>query len=173
MFYIAAVKVSAYGGKAKCMQSTRGLALTAEAWRRLVHADMGASNDIFCELLAYYPTAAWIVMLVFMPSRGSAPALRRRVKLCDPARYSSDRQTRTDEAGYRSHLANTIADTFAESHSATALMTAEMLVMAAATFDLLDGVVSENPLLFVAGVLFSCSGVLLFALWKQNPRRVV
>jgi hypothetical protein len=47
---------------------------------------------------------------------------------------------------------------------------AAILVMAAASFDLLDGAMSANPSLFVAGVLFFCSGVLLFALWKQNPR---
>jgi hypothetical protein len=70
---------------------------------------------------------------------------------------------------YLGHLVNTMTDTFAESHRATALMTAAIFVMAAGFFDLVDGAVSENPLLFVAGVLFSCSGVLLFDLWKQNP----
>jgi hypothetical protein len=49
-------------------------------------------------------------------------------------------------------------------------MTAAILVMAAAFFDLVDGAVSKNPLLFVAGVLFSWSAVLLFDLWKQNLR---
>jgi hypothetical protein len=63
-----------------------------------------------------------------------------------------------------------MTDTFAESHGATALTMAAILVMAAASFDLLDGAMSANPSLFVAGVLFFCSGVLLFALWKQNPR---
>jgi uncharacterized membrane protein HdeD (DUF308 family) len=70
---------------------------------------------------------------------------------------------------YLGHLVNTMTATFAESHRATALMMAAILVMAG-FFDLVDGAVSENPLLFVAGVLFSCSGVLLFDLWKQNPR---
>jgi hypothetical protein len=35
---------------------------------------------------------------------------------------------------------------------------------------LVDGALSKNPLLCIAGVLFTCSGVLLFDLWKQNPR---
>jgi hypothetical protein len=46
-FYIAAVKVSARGGRAKCMHSTKGLALTVEAWRRLVPTGMGVLNDSF------------------------------------------------------------------------------------------------------------------------------
>jgi drug/metabolite transporter (DMT)-like permease len=49
-------------------------------------------------------------------------------------------------------------------------MMAGMFVMAAAFFDLIDGVVSQNPPLFISGVLFSCAAVLLFDLWKQNPR---
>jgi hypothetical protein len=48
-------------------------------------------------------------------------------------------------------------------------MMAAILVMGAGFFDLADLAVSERPLLFIAGVLFSCSGVLLFDLWKQNP----
>jgi NAD/NADP transhydrogenase beta subunit len=47
---------------------------------------------------------------------------------------------------------------------------AAMLVMAAAFFDFVEGVVLENPLLFIAGVLLSCSGVLLCKIWNQNPR---
>ena len=77
---------------------------------------------------------------------------------------------RTDEAGHSHHPANTMTDTSAEKHSATALMMAALLVFAAAFFDLADGALSKNPLLFIAGVLFSCSGALLFDLWKQNPR---
>jgi putative Ca2+/H+ antiporter (TMEM165/GDT1 family) len=69
---------------------------------------------------------------------------------------------------YLGHLVNTMTDTFAESHRATALMMAAILVMAAGVFDLVDGAVSENPLLFIAGVLFSCFGVFLFDLRKQN-----
>jgi hypothetical protein len=63
-----------------------------------------------------------------------------------------------------------MTDAFAESHRASALMMAAIFVMAAGFFDLVDGAVSGNLLLFIAGVLFSCSGVLLFDLWKQNPR---
>jgi len=63
-----------------------------------------------------------------------------------------------------------MTDTFAESHRASALIMAAIFVMAAASFDLVDGALSASPLLFVSGVLFFCSGVLLFALWKQNPR---
>jgi hypothetical protein len=74
---------------------------------------------------------------------------------------------------YLGHLVNTMTDAFAENLRATALMMAAILVMAAATFDLLAGVVSGNPLLFIAGVLFACSGVLLFDLWKQNPHWLV
>src|SRR5580692_1361485 len=44
-FYIVAVKVSAHGGKAKCMRLTGGFALTVGAWRRLAHTDMGVLND--------------------------------------------------------------------------------------------------------------------------------
>ncbi len=77
---------------------------------------------------------------------------------------------RTDEAGHVQHPAITMTDTSAENHSATALMMAAILVFAAAFFDLVDGAWSKNPLLFIAGVLFTCSGVLLFDLWKQNPR---
>jgi putative Ca2+/H+ antiporter (TMEM165/GDT1 family) len=47
---------------------------------------------------------------------------------------------------------------------------AAILVIAAGVFDLVDGAVSENPLLFIAGVLFSCFGVFLFDLRKQNLR---
>jgi hypothetical protein len=71
---------------------------------------------------------------------------------------------------YLGHLVNTMTDTFAESHRTIALMMAAIFVMAAASFDLIAGAVSENPLLFIAGVLFSGSGVLLCKLWKQNPR---
>jgi putative Ca2+/H+ antiporter (TMEM165/GDT1 family) len=71
------------------------------------------------------------------------------------------------------HLVNTMTDTFAEGHRAIALMMAAICVMAAASFDLIAGAMSENPLLFIAGVLFFCSGVLLFKLWKQNPRWLV
>jgi putative Ca2+/H+ antiporter (TMEM165/GDT1 family) len=71
---------------------------------------------------------------------------------------------------YLGHLDNTMTDIFAESHRATALMMAAILVMAAGVFDLVDGAVSENPLLFIAGVLFSCFGVFLFDLRKQNLR---
>jgi hypothetical protein len=49
-------------------------------------------------------------------------------------------------------------------------MMAAMLVMGAAFFDLVDGAMSENPLLFIAGVGFSCTGVLLLDLGKQNLR---
>lgn len=69
---------------------------------------------------------------------------------------------------YLGHLVNTMTDTFADTHRATALMMAAILVMAAGVFDLVDGAVSENPLLFIAGVLFSCFGVFLFDLRKQN-----
>jgi hypothetical protein len=71
---------------------------------------------------------------------------------------------------YLGHWVNTMTDTLAESHRATALMTAAILVMAAGFFDLVDGAVSENPLLFIAGVLFCCSGVFVFDLRKQNLR---
>jgi hypothetical protein len=74
---------------------------------------------------------------------------------------------------YLGHLVNTMTDTFAESHRANAVMMAAILILAAASLDLIDGVVSENPLLFIAGVLFFCSGLLLFDLWKQNPHRLV
>jgi hypothetical protein len=63
-----------------------------------------------------------------------------------------------------------MTDIFAESGGASALITAAIFIMAAASFDLMDGAVSANPLLFFAGVLFFCSGALLFALWKRNPR---
>jgi hypothetical protein len=109
-------------------------------------------------------------MLVFMPSRGSALALRLQAKLRNLARQIWGRLTRTDESGYFSHPVNTMTDAFAESHRATALMMAAILVIAAAIFDLVAGALSKDPLLFIAGVLFSCSGVLLFDLWKQNPR---
>jgi len=105
-----------------------------------------------------------------MLSRGSAPALRLRARLREPARARWDWRTRTYEAGYGHHMANTMTDTFAESNRASALIMAAIFVMAAASFDLMDGAVSENPPLFFAAVLFFCSVVLLFALWKQNPR---
>jgi hypothetical protein len=70
---------------------------------------------------------------------------------------------------YLGHLVNTMTDAFAENLRATALMMAAILVMAAGFFDLVDGAVSENQPLFVAGVLFFCPGVLWFDLWKQNP----
>jgi hypothetical protein len=63
-----------------------------------------------------------------------------------------------------------MTDTFAESRSATALLMAAMLVVVAALFDLVDGALSKNPLLFIAGMLFAGSAVLLCELWKQNPR---
>jgi len=63
-----------------------------------------------------------------------------------------------------------MTDTIAESHSATALMMAATLVMAAGFFDSVDGAASGNLLLFIAGILFSCSGVLSFDLWRQNLR---
>lgn len=103
-----------------------------------------------------------------MPSRGSALALRLQTKLRELARQIWGRLTRTKDAGYLGHLVNTMTDTFAESHKATALMMVAMLVMGAAFFDLVDGVVSENALLFIAGVLFSCFGVLLLEIWKQS-----
>jgi hypothetical protein len=59
-----------------------------------------------------------------------------------------------------------MTNTFAESQRAIAVM---ILVTPAGFFDLVGLAVSERPLLFIAGVLFSCSGVLLFDLWKQNP----
>jgi putative Ca2+/H+ antiporter (TMEM165/GDT1 family) len=71
---------------------------------------------------------------------------------------------------YLGHLVNTMTDTFADTHRATALMMAAIFVLAAGVFDLVDGAVSENPLLFIAGVLFSCFGVFLFDLRKQNLR---
>jgi hypothetical protein len=46
-------------------------------------------------------------------------------------------------------------------------MMAALLVVVAAMFDLVDGALSKNPLLFIAGVLFACSGVLLFELRKK------
>ena len=55
-------------------------------------------------------------------------------------------------------MTNTLTDTFPESHRATAPMMSTILVMGAGFFDLLDGAVSKNPPLFVAGVLFCCSG---------------
>jgi hypothetical protein len=78
--------------------------------------------------------------------------------------------TQTYEADQIGDLVNTMTDIFAEGHRASALMMAGMFVMAAAFFDLIDGVVSQNPPLFISGVLFSCAAVLLFDLWKQNPR---
>jgi hypothetical protein len=75
-----------------------------------------------------------------------------------------------DEARYFGQLVNTMTDTFAESHRTTALIMAAIFVMGAATFDLVDGAVSENPLLFIAGVLFFGSAVLLFGFCNQNPR---
>jgi hypothetical protein len=50
---------------------------------------------------------------------------------------------------------------------------AAILVTAAASFHLIVGVLSENPQLFIACVLFFCTGLLLFDLWKQNPHRLV
>jgi len=47
LFYVAAVKVSPRGGKAKCTRLTKELARTVEAWRHPVRTDMGASNDTF------------------------------------------------------------------------------------------------------------------------------
>jgi hypothetical protein len=41
------VRVSAHGGKAAWMRSTRGFALTVEAWRRLARTGTGVLNDIF------------------------------------------------------------------------------------------------------------------------------
>jgi drug/metabolite transporter (DMT)-like permease len=78
--------------------------------------------------------------------------------------------TQTYEADQIGDLVNTMTDIFAEGHRTSALMMAGMFVMAAAFFDLIDGVVSQNPPLFISGVLFSCAAVLLFDLWKQNPR---
>jgi hypothetical protein len=74
----------------------------------------------------------------------------------------------TDEAGYFGNLVNTMTDTFAESHRATALIMAATLVVAAVVFDLVDGEMSNNPLLFIAGALFAGVGVLLFDLEKHN-----
>ena len=87
--------------------------------------------------------------------------MRREIDVAHTASAAED---------YFGHLVNTMTDTLAESHRATALWMAAMLVMAAAFFDLIDGAVSENPLLFIAGILFSCTGVLLLEIWKQNPR---
>lgn len=97
-----------------------------------------------------------------MSSRASALALRLQTKLHELAlriwARIWARLTRTDEAGYRGHLVDTMTDTFVENHSATALIMVAMLAMAAAFFDLIDGVASENPLLFISGVLFCCAG---------------
>jgi LPXTG-motif cell wall-anchored protein len=105
-----------------------------------------------------------------MPSRASALALRLQTKLRERARQICGRLTRTPQAGYFGHPVNAMTNTFPERHSATALMMAAILVMAAATFDLVDGAVSQNPVLFIAGILFACSGALLFDFRKQNPR---
>jgi len=109
-------------------------------------------------------------MPAFMFSRGSAVALRSQTKLRKLACQIWGRLTRALEPGYPGHLLNKMKATLAESHRATALMMAAMLVMGAAFFDLVDGAMSENPLLFIAGVGFSCTGVLLLDLWKQNLR---
>jgi hypothetical protein len=105
-----------------------------------------------------------------MSSRASAPALRLQTKLHELARRIWGRLTRTDEAGYRGDLVDTMTDTFVENHSATALIMVAMPAMAAAFFDLIDGAASENPLLFISGVLFCCAGALSFELRQQNPR---
>jgi hypothetical protein len=104
-----------------------------------------------------------------MPSRGSALALPSQTKPRKLARQTWSRLTRKDETGCHGRRVKTMTDTFAESRRATALRMAAILVVGAAVFDLVDGAVSGNPLLFIAGILFACSGVLLFDLRNQNP----
>jgi hypothetical protein len=59
-------------------------------------------------------------------------------------------------------------DTSAKSHGATALLTAAILFMAAGASDALYSVLSGKGLLFSAGAVLFCLGVLLFKLSKRN-----
>jgi len=76
--------------------------------------------------------------------------------------------TQMDEACDLDRLVDTMTEAFSGRHRLPGLMMTALLLVAAAVFDLVDGAVSENPLLFIAGVLFSCTAVLLLDLWQQN-----
>jgi hypothetical protein len=104
-----------------------------------------------------------------MPFRASALALRSQTELRKRVRQLWSRLTQTYEAAYLDQLVNAMPDTIAESHRSTSLMMAAMLLIAA-SFDLVHGALSETPLLFIAGVLFACSRVVLLNLWNHNPR---